>query len=180
MTVSKSCMPSSRPSRIASSRVLPSDSPAAMYSRVRGVDFEYLDRGDAPAPVGARDEPLRDDVAERLREPRADDLLLVLRVEADDAVDGLRRVDGVEGREDEVARLGRFERDLGRLVVAHLADEDDLRRLPERRAQRRGEVLGVRADLALVDGRVLVRVEELDGVFDGDDVVLLLLVDDGR
>src|ERR671916_168985 len=83
-------------------------------------------RRDAPAPVGARDEPLRDDVAERLREARADDLLLVLRVEADDAVDGLRGVDGVERREDEVPRLGGFERDLGRLVVAHLADEDDL------------------------------------------------------
>ena len=80
--------------------------------------------------------------------------------------------------EDEVARLCGFERDFGRLVVAHLADEYDLRRLPQCRAKRRRKVFRVRADLALVDGRVLVRVQKLNRVFDGDDVVVVLLVDE--
>src|SRR5205085_5892988 len=70
-----------------------------------------FDGGDAPAPVGARYQTMRDDVAEGLREARAYDLLLVLRVEAEDAVNRLRGVYGVQSREDEVARLGGFERD---------------------------------------------------------------------
>ena len=45
-----------------------------------------------------------------------------------------------------------------------------------RSAQR--EARRVRVQLPLVDGRFLVRVEELDGVFDGDDVVSLRLVDE--
>src|SRR5438045_798003 len=95
-----------------------------------------------------------------------------------DAVNGFRGVYGVERGEDEVARLGGLERYLGRLVVAHLADEYDFGCLPQRRPEGRREVFGVRADLALVDGRVLVRVQKLNRVFDGDDVVVVLLVDE--
>ena len=39
----------------------------------------------------------------------------------------------MERREHEVAGLGRGQRDLDRLAVAHLADEDDFRRLTQRR-----------------------------------------------
>jgi hypothetical protein len=89
----------------------------------------------------------------------------------------------VQGGEHEVARLGGFERDLYRLAVAHLADEDDLRGLAQGGAQGAREVGRVRAELALVNRRVLVDVEELYRVLDGDDVVILRLVDqvdDGR
>ena len=104
-------------------------------------------------------------------------LLLVRREEVDDAVDGLLRVGGVQRRHDEVAGLGGGERGLDRLVVTHLADEDDVGVLPHRGTQRGREVLGVDPDLALVDHRHLVEVQDLDRVLDGDDVDLAVRVD---
>ena len=68
------------------------------------------------------------------------------------------------------------------LEVAHLADEDDVGVLAKRGPQGRGERLGVGSQLALVDHAALVHMQELYGVFDGDDVVrpgLVDLVDDG-
>ena len=140
----------------------------------RAQDF---DRRDAPAIIEARDQPLRHDVAERLREARAYDLLFVLRVQPDDAVDRLRGIDRVHRRQNEVSGLGGFERDLGRLLVAHLADQDHLRRLAQGGAQGGRKVFGVRADFALVDRRLAVRMQKLDRVFDRDDVVMLAVVD---
>ena len=69
-----------------------------------------------------------------------------------------------------MARLRRLERDVERELVADLADEDDVRILTERGAQRVGERAGVDADLALADARLVVLVEELDRVLDRDDV----------
>jgi hypothetical protein len=60
------------------------------------------------------------------------------------------------------------------LVVAHLADEDDVGVLAHRGAHRGDEVLGVDPDLALVDHRQLVEVQHLDRVLDRDDVHLLV------
>ena len=71
-----------------------------------------------------------------------------------------------------MAGLGGGERGLDRLAVAHLADEDDVGVLAHRGTQRDGEVVGVDADLALVDHRELVVVQDLDRVLDGDDVDL--------
>jgi hypothetical protein len=52
-------------------------------------------------------------------------------------------------------------------------------RLAHRAAQRARVGLRVEADLALVDDRLLVRVQELDRILDGDDVrgVLVAVVD---
>src|ERR1043165_5510554 len=138
--------------------------------------LEDLQHGDAAA-ADLRQEPLRDDVAEGLREARADLRLLVFREDADDAVDGLGGVDGVQRGEDEVPGLGGLHGDLDGLDVAHLADEDDLRGLPQRGAQREREGLRVRADLALVHGRLEMLVHVLDGVLDGDDVIRVVAVD---
>ena len=49
---------------------------------------------------------------------------------------GLGRVERVERRHDEVAGLGRVERGLDRLEVAHLADEDDVGILAQGGAER--------------------------------------------
>jgi hypothetical protein len=65
---------------------------------------------------------------------------MVRREDGDDAVDGLGRVEGVQRREDEVAGLGREQRGLDGLVVAHFADQDDVRILTHRRAQGAREV----------------------------------------
>ena len=73
--------------------------------------------------------------------------------------------------EDEVAGLGGGQRGRDRLEVAHLADEDHVRVLAERRLQGLAEARRVRADLALVDDAALVPVDELDRVLDREDVL---------
>ena len=111
---------------------------------LRGVDDHVPDAaghaqdlagGDAAAVVRAH-EALGDDALERAGEHRAHLLVHVRREEVDDAVDRLGGVDGVDGREDEVAGLGRAQRGVDRLLVAHLADEDDVRVLAQDAAQR--------------------------------------------
>ena len=98
-------------------------------------------------------------------------ILLRRREDVDDAVDRARRALGVQRGEDEVAGLGRGQRGRDRLEVAHLAEEDHVRVMPERPAQRRGEADRVLTDLALVDDAALVLVQELDRILDRDDVV---------
>jgi hypothetical protein len=66
------------------------------------------------------------------------------------------------------AGAGGLQRHGNGLQVAHLADQDDV---GIRRAARRArEARGVRADLALVDHRLARDMDELDRVFEGDDV----------
>src|SRR5207248_9628396 len=110
-------------------------------------------------------------------EDRADLLLLALGEELDQATDGLGRVDRVQRREDEVARLGGLERRLRRLRVAQLANQDRVRVLAQRAPERLAEVLGVEADLTLVDDRLLVHMQDLDRILDRDDVRLARAVD---
>ena len=84
----------------------------------------------------------------------------------------LRGTGRVQRAEDDVARFrggdGRFDR----FQIAHFAHEDDVRVLPQGAANRLGEGRHVDADLALVHRTLLVRMVELDRVFDGDDVVV--------
>src|SRR6185503_6551818 len=54
---------------------------------------QYLNCGHAAVAVRAWNQTLRNDVTERLGQPRANHGLFVLRIEADDAIDSLRRVD---------------------------------------------------------------------------------------
>ena len=104
-------------------------------------------------------------------------VLLLGREDVDDAVDRLRRALGVQRREDEVPGLGGGERGRDRLEVAHLADEDHVGVLAQRRAERLGEGRRVGADLALVDDAALVPVQELDRVLDREDVLVPGVVD---
>ena len=69
--------------------------------------------------------------------------------------------------------LGRGQRGLDRLDVAHLTDEDHVGVLAQHPLQRGVEVGGVGADLALVDDRRLVGVQDLDRVLDRHDVLVL-------
>jgi hypothetical protein len=83
----------------------------------------------------------------------------------------------VDRREDEVAGLGRAQRGVHRLLVAHLTDQDHVGVLAQDAAQRALEGHGVHADLALVDDRLLVEVQELQRVLDGHDVAPARAVD---
>ena len=66
--------------------------------------------------------------------------------------------------------LRRRQRDPHRLGIAHLADDDHVGRLAQRRAQRGREIRRVDADLHLLDDARDVRVLVLDRILDGDDV----------
>ena len=76
-----------------------------------------------------------------------------------------------------MAGLGRFEDALDGFAVAHLADQNDLGRLPQGGAQGVSEAGSVAMQFALMNGRAFVVVQELDGIFNGDDVVILLAID---
>ena len=86
-------------------------------------------------------------------------------------------VDRVQRADDEVPRLGGGDGDFRRLAVAQLTDEDHLRRFAQRRAQADGERGKIVAQLPLAERRGLVRMHELDGVFQRDDVAGQLFVE---
>jgi hypothetical protein len=114
--------------------------------------------------------------AHLVREDLADLLDFFLLEQAVDSAEGLRRARGVDGAVDQVAGLGGVEGGLEGLVVAHLADQHDVRVFTHERAEGDLEVQAVDADLALVDRRLLVGEDVLDRVLDGDDVHGLALV----
>jgi hypothetical protein len=122
-------------------------------------------------------EALRDHRVQRVAEAVAHRLLLLGRKGGDQARHRVGGVLGMHGGDHQVARLGRLERDVDRLRVAHLADLDDVGVLPQRRAQAALEALRVRAHLALADGAQVVVVQELDGVLQRDDVPMLVVVE---
>ena len=68
-------------------------------------------------------------------------------------------------------RLGRRERRLDGLLVAHLADENHVGVLAQDPAERALEGGGVHPDLALVDHGAHVLVHELDRILDRHDVL---------
>ena len=130
-----------------------------------------------PLPSALRQQRLADDAFEHQRQLGPDLRLLAGRKDVDDAVDRLRRRVGVQRAERQVAGLGDLQRRFDRLEVAHLADQDDVRILAQRRAQRVAEAVGVAVHLALVDQAVLVLVDVLDRILDRQDVLVPLRVD---
>jgi hypothetical protein len=76
----------------------------------------------------------------------------------------------VQRREHEVPRLGGEERRFDGLVIAHLADQDDVRILPQRAPQRVRERLRVDVHLPLVHNRMVIPVQVLDRVLHRHDV----------
>src|SRR4029077_9266359 len=141
------------------------------------VGFQYLENREPATAIGARDEALGYDEPEGLREAFTDRLLFYGKVGTDDALDGFGGVDRVHCRQHDQPHIGGFENHLDSFAVAHFADEDYLGRLAQRGAKGQGKVGCVAVQFALVNRRALVVVQELDGVFDGDDVVVTLPID---
>jgi len=83
----------------------------------------------------------------------------------------------VQGRKGEMTGLGHGQRRLDGLEVAHLTDQHHVRILAQDVLERSAEAHGIGAHLALVDQAALVRVQVLDGILDGDDVLVPLRVD---
>ena len=80
-------------------------------------------------------------------------------------------------REDQVAGFRRAERDAHRFRIAHLADDDDVRRLTDRGAQCGRKVRRIDPHLDLLDETATVLVLVLDRIFDRDDVARVPPVD---
>ena len=114
-----------------------------MQSRMNAVVIMTSTAGTRPVPSARGSRRCDDRRLQHARELDADLPLLVRREHRDDAVDGLGGVERVQRREHEVAGLGREQRRLDRLEVAHFADQDDVGVLPQRAAQRVGERLRV-------------------------------------
>ena len=77
----------------------------------------------------------------------------------------------MQRREHEVPGLSRGQRRRDRLQIAHLSDQDHVGVSRSADFQRQREVVGVGADLALVDDALAVRVQVLDRVLDREDVL---------
>ena len=83
----------------------------------------------------------------------------------------------MQRRKHQVAGLCSFESDFDSLFVPHLAHQDDLGRLAQCRPQGQREAGCIAMQLALMDDAVLVGMQEFDGVLDGQNMVVMLLVD---
>ena len=138
---------------------------------------EHLVGGDATLARGGAQQLLGDDARQRAGEHGADARLLLGGEHVNDAVHGLRGAVGMEGAEDEHAHLGAGQRQRDGFRVAHFGDEDHVRVHAHGRAQRGGEIVRVQADLALRDEALLVLVDELDRLLDGEDVPAVMVVD---
>src|SRR6266540_3233166 len=67
--------------------------------------------------------------------------------------------------------LGGLDGDRDGFQIAQLADENDIRILAQGGAKRIPKRHGVKPDLPLCNDASLVRVDELDRILDGDDVI---------
>ena len=94
------------------------------------------------------------------------------------SVNGLGGACGVQCAEDKVASFGGGDCSADGFKVAHFADENRVRVLTQRTADGVCKRRHVVVDFALRYNALLVRVVEFDWVFNRDDVVSLLAVDD--
>ena len=133
----------------------------------RRVDHQDLHRRHAPDLFHqTRQQYLADDrlEVERQRLPRQ--VTRFGREQVQDTGHRRGRPRGVDRAEDQVPRLGRLQRRLERLAVAHLPDQHHVGVFAHQVLQRRLERRHVDAHLALADQGLLVRVDVLDRVFD--------------
>ena len=93
---------------------------------------------------------------------------------------GFRSVNRVQGGHQPASGLRRFQRHFDGFPVAHFANQDHFRRLPQRRAKRQRKRGRVHMQFALMDGGFFAPVRMM--VFDGQNVdgpFFIHLPDDG-
>ena len=126
---------------------------------------------DAAFVIRAAHQALGDDRLQRGGKLQANLFLLRRREDGDNTLNRFRGVQGVQSGKHEVAGFRSQQRRRNGFEVAHFADQNDVGVLTEGSAQRRREVRGVHFDFPLIDKALLVAVQELNGVFDGDQMV---------
>src|SRR6202167_825360 len=139
-------------------------------ANVSGRDHDF-DGRDAAGAVGFAHQALADDGFQRAGELQTNLFLLGRRKDSDDALNGFRRVESVQGGQNQVAGFGGQDCGGDGFQVAHFADEDDVRVLTKCGAQRGGEGRGVHFHFALIDETLFIAVQIFDRVFNGDDVL---------
>ena len=102
--------------------------PSRIMLRTARVDAHDLKRRHAPA-LHAGQELLGNHRLQHHGELHAHLLLLLCRENIDKAVDGLGRAHGVQRGKEQMARFRSSQGGGDGLVIAHLAQEDDVRRL---------------------------------------------------
>ena len=133
-------------------------------------------KGRHQAAAGGVQQLLADDGLEDLGQLDADLLLLGGGEDVDDAVDGVHRPHGVEGGDHQVARLRRRHGGLNGVQIPHLPQQDHVGGLAQAGPEGGDVAGGVHGQLPLADDALLVAVEVLDGVLNGDDVGVAVLV----
>ena len=88
-----------------------------------------------------------------------------------------RDISRMQSGKDQVSCFSRGQRHPHGLWIAHLADNDDIRRLPHRRPECRRKIRCVDSDLDLLDDALLLGVLVFDGIFNRDDVLCIPAVD---
>src|SRR5580658_3871485 len=139
-------------------------------ANVSGGDHDF-DGRDAAGAIGFAHQALADDGFQSAGQLQANLFLLGRRKDGDDALNGFRCVESVQGGQHQVAGFGCKNGGGNGFQVAHFADQDDVRVLAKCSAQRGGEGRGVHFDFALVDETLFIAVQIFDRVFDGDDVL---------
>src|SRR5580658_6189665 len=139
-------------------------------ANVSGGDHDF-DGRDPAAAIGFAHQALADDGLQCAGKLQANLLLLGRRKDGDDALNGFRRVEGVQRGQNQVAGFGSKNGGGDGFQVAHFADQDDVRVLTKCSAQRGGEGRGVHFHFALIDEAFFIAVQIFDRVFDGDDVL---------
>ena len=133
--------------------------------------------GDTAVAVAGFQQSLRNDRAQGFGQHRAHHFFFAGREYVNDTVHGFGGTGGVQRAEYQVAGFSGGQREADGFGVAHLAHEDYIRVFTQCRTQGVGKAVGVLVQLALVDEGFFTLVDELDRVFDGEDVCGLGFVD---
>src|ERR1019366_5507459 len=140
-----------------------------------GVDHDFQ-RGRHAAADGA-DHALTDDGLHAARQLTANLFAFLGLERIQDAIDGLRGVRGVERGQNQMPRVRRADGCAETDRVAHFANHDDVRVLPQNVLERVMKGEGVQADFALLDHGLIVFENIFDRIFKGDEMFFEIGVD---
>ena len=157
--------------RAGAYRLLHADDIALLdeFRDVRGVHHDLGGRD--PQAAFRRNQALRKNGAQILREVQKYLIVLVARKHVDDAIERFGAIIGMQRRDAQMSRAGERDRRLHGFTIANFADQYHIGRGAHGAAQRARKCLGVEAHFPLIDDGFLVGVQELDRVLNGQDMI---------
>ena len=149
----------------------------------RGIRNHHFKSKSTPGPIGSREQSLTENPLQHEGELLTNLRLLIGGEHVHDPVDGLNRRVCMQSGESQVTRLSYGQSRFNRFQIPELANEADIRILPEDVLQRVLERGRIGTDFPLIDHTALVIVEIFDRVLNGHDVFVSFpvdLIDDRR